>query len=130
MKVGEYIKILAEFVTGDVNASQLRQYIEERLLELRQKPEITEERELLSSVELYLHELAEGYRDLFEVYCHVQSMLDNIMVKPLPSESQTNYIKHTVIKSPYSISNSFDVEPGQPGDNPTITKDFELVSSR
>jgi hypothetical protein len=130
MKAGEYVRILAEFITGDINASQLRQHIEERLFKLRQKPEVTEERELLSSVELYLHEFDEGYRNLFEVYGHVQSILDNIVLEPLPSKRQTNYIKPIVIKSPYFISNAFDVEPRQLGDNPTITKDVELVSSR
>jgi len=130
MKTGEYVRILAEFITGDVNVSQLRQDIEERLFKLRQKPEITVERELLSSVELYLHEFDEGYRSLSEVYGHVQSILDNIVLEPLPSKRETNYIKPTVTKSPYSISNSFDVEPGQPRHNPTITKDVELVPSR
>lgn len=131
MKAREYVRILAEFITGDMNVSQLRQHIEERLFKLRQKPEVTEERELLSSVELYLHEFDEGYRNLFEVYDHVQSILDNIVLEPLPSKRQTNYIKPTVInKSPYFISNSFDVEPRQPSDNPTITKNVELVSSR
>jgi len=130
MKAGEYVRILAEFITGDISVSQLRQHVEERLFKLRQKPEVTEERELLSSVELYLHEFDEEYRNLFEVYGHVQSILDNIMLEPLPSKRQTNYIKPIVIKSPYFISNSFDVEPRQLGDNPTITKDVELVPSR
>jgi len=130
MKNGEYIRILAEFLTGDIGVSQLRQYVDERLLKLRQKPEVTEEREVLSSVELYIHEFGEGYRNLFEVYDHVQSMLDNIMLEPLPSERETNYIKPMVIETPYFLSNFFDVEPRQPGDNPTITKDVELVSSR
>lgn len=131
MEAGEYLRILAEFITGDINVSQLREYIEERLFELRRKPETTEERELLSSVELCLHEFDEGYRDLFEVYSHVQSILDNIALEPSPSKRETNYIKPTVSNAPYSISNSFeDIEPGPPSDNPTITKDLELVPSR
>jgi hypothetical protein len=131
MKAGEYPRILAEFITGNVRVSQLSQHVEERLFELRRKPEITEERELLSSIELCLHEFDEGYRDLFEVYSHVQSIIDNITLEPSPSKRETDYIKPTVSNVPCSISNSFeDMEPGQPSDNPTITRDVELVPSR
>ena len=42
METGQYVRILAEFITGELSLSELRNLIEERLFELRQDPEMTD----------------------------------------------------------------------------------------
>ena len=79
MKAGEYIRTLAEFVSGEIELPEFRQLVEERLFELRQNPEMTNEKRLLSSVELCLHEAGEAQRSASEVYAHVQSLLNTIL---------------------------------------------------
>jgi hypothetical protein len=113
METGQYIKILAEFVTGEINFSEFKQAIEERLFELRQEPEMTNEKKLLSSVELRLHEAEEGLRPEFEVYAHVQSILDNIILHFLTtSEGITQREASVFPKIPYSpLSKTFDIDP-------------------
>ncbi|OGO06159.1 MAG: hypothetical protein A2Y60_06145 [Chloroflexi bacterium RBG_13_54_9] len=76
MKQGEYIRVLANFITGEIGLAEFGQLIEERLIDLRQTPEMTDEKRNLSSIQLYIHEAEEGQRSRFEVYAHVQSILD------------------------------------------------------
>jgi len=130
MEAGQYIKMLAEFVTGDINLTELKGYIEERLVELREKPEMTEEKELLSSVELCLHEVDEGYRTMPEIYGHVQSILDNIILPTLTSKDKTEYVEPIVSKSPYFLSRIFDIELKPSDKKQTITRDFGLITSK
>ncbi len=113
MKMGQYIKTFAEFVTGEINFSEFKQAVEERLWELRQEPEMTEEKKLLSSVELYLHETSEGLRPDFELYAHVQSILDNIILPMLTSEGKNKPVHFplTVPNIPYLLSKTFDIDP-------------------
>ena len=113
METGQYIKILAEFVTGEIDFSEFKQAVEERLFELRQEPEITDEKKLLSSVELYLHEAEEGLRPEFEVYTHVQSILDNIILPRLTSKGKNEpaYFPLVAPNTPYLLSKTFDVDP-------------------
>ena len=96
METGQYIRILAEFVTGEISFSEFKQFIEERIFDLCQKPEMTEEKRALSSIELYLHEAAEGLRDESEVYALVQSILDNIILPRLTSKGKTKPARFTV----------------------------------
>jgi len=79
MRAGEYIRTLAEFVTGGIELPKFRQVVEERLCELRQNPEMTSEKRVLSSVELHLHEAEEGQRSESEVYAHVESLLNAML---------------------------------------------------
>jgi hypothetical protein len=53
---------LKEFLLNRINLSELTNLIEDRLFGLRQTPEITEEKEILSNLELLIHEYNEGLR--------------------------------------------------------------------
>jgi hypothetical protein len=79
MKTGQYVRVLAEFVTGQTTFQEFKQIVDERLVELRAVPQMTEEKKNLSEIELYLHEMEEGERTKFDVYAHVQSLLDRII---------------------------------------------------
>jgi hypothetical protein len=138
MVVGQYIRTLAEFVTGEINLPKLRQFVEERLFELRQNPEMTDEKRILASVELYLHEAAERLRSESDVYAHVQSVLDNIILARPTSDNiilarpasvgEVVYFSPTPPRLPYLISRTFDLYP--PTKQPTITKELSLTASK
>jgi hypothetical protein len=76
-----YVRIVAGFVSGDMSLPEFSRFVEERLFELRQQPEMTDEKMALSSIELYMHEAEEGLRDKAEVYSHVRFILDDILAK-------------------------------------------------
>ena len=105
MEVGEYIRAMAEFITGEIELPSFKQLVEERLFELRQNPEITDEKRFLSSIELYLHEAEEGLREKNEVYAHVQFILDNIILTKLTSKPP--YFSPTPANLPYLLSKTF-----------------------
>src|SRR4030042_6728773 len=128
MEAGLYIRTLAEFVTGEINLPKLRQFVEERLFELRQNPEVTDEKIILASVELYLHEAAERLRDESDVYAHVQSVLDNIILARPTSVAETVYFSPTPPLLPCRISRTFDLDP--PTKQPTIPKELSLTLSQ
>ena len=100
MKTEQYIRMLAKFVTGETDFSEFAQHVEERLFELRQTPEMTEEKKLLSGVELYLHEAEEGQRTRFEVYAYVQSIVDDIIVPSSTSASRASNTRSLSMTSP------------------------------
>ena len=124
MKAGEYVRKLAEFVTGEIELSRFKQLVEERLFELRQNPEMIDEKSFLSSIELLLHEAEEGSRDESEVYAHVQFILDKIILEKLTSEPP--YFSPTP-PVPYLLSKTFDIE--SPDKQDTITKDLSMAAS-
>jgi len=124
MKTGQYIRTLAEFATGEIEMLDFRQLIEERLFELRQSPEMTEEKSLLSSIELYLHEAEEGIRAESEVYAQVQSVLDNTFLTKSLTEGKPKYFSSSPSNLPYLLSKTFDTNPESPK---PITKDLSLV---
>lgn len=105
MEAGEYIKVMAEFITGEIELPRFKQILEERLFELRQNPEVTDEKRFLSGIELYLHEAEEGLRGKNEVYAHVQFILDNIILTKLTSKPP--YFSPTPAKLPYLLSKTF-----------------------
>lgn len=130
MKVGEYIRTLGEFVTGEISMPRFKQLVEERLFELRQDPEMTDEKRLLSSIELHLHEVEEGQRDRSEVYAHVQFILDTILLAKLTSGGETAYLSSTSPKSPCVLSKTFDIDRDSPDKQRTETKELPLVAFR
>lgn len=125
METGQYIRTLAEFVAGDVELSEFERLVEDRLFELRQNPEMTEEKRVLSSIELLLHEVEERLRDESEVYAIVQFTLDNIIRTRLTSEDKTEYFSPTPSKSPYFLSNL-----ASPDKKKTKNEDLSLAISR
>jgi len=112
MESGQYLRVLAEFVIGDMGLPSLKQFVEERLLELRQSPRMTKEKEILSATELYLHEAEEGLRDTSEVYFHIQSILDTVIIQKLTSEDINPSTALTLgpPNMPYFLSRTFDVD--------------------
>lgn len=123
MKTGQYIRTLAEFVTGDIELSEFERLVEERLFELRQNPEMTEEKRVLSSIELLLHEAEERLRDESEVYVHAQFILDNIILERLTST--VGYFSSNPTKLPYFLSNL-----ASPDKKKTKNEDLSLVLFR
>ena len=126
METGQYIRILAEFVTGEINFSKFKQVVEDRLLELRQQPKTTNEQRLLSNIELHLHEAKEGLRSEFELYAHAQSILDNIVSSRSISEEA---VRSSLMlpNVPLLLSKTFDVDPEQPQ---LVSKELTLAESR
>jgi len=122
MKSGQYIRTLAEFITGDIELLNFKQLVEERLCELRQKPEMTDEKRFLSSIELYLHEVREGLRDESEVYAHAQFILDNIILKRMTSNDKTEYFSPNLFNAPCFLSSL-----ASPNKKKTKTEDLSLA---
>ena len=125
MKTGQYIRKLAEFVSGEIELPEFKQFVEDRLFELRQNPEMTDEKRLLSGIELYLHEAEEGLREESEVYANVQFILDNIILEKLTSKPP--YFSPTSPGLPYLLSKTFDIDPESPKPK---TEDLTLAGLR
>ncbi len=131
MEAGQYIRTLAEFVAGEIELPKFKQFVEERLFELRQDSEMTnDEKRFLSSIELYLHEAEERLRDRSEVYAHIQSILDNVILPTLTSKGETKSLPPVVPKTPYLLSKTFDVEPKPSNKEQTETRDLPLVAAK
>jgi hypothetical protein len=138
METGLYIRKLAEFVTGEINLPELKQFVEDRLFELRQFSEMTDEKRILSSVELFLHEVEEKIRGQSDLYAHIQSKLDNIILARPKSDNiilarhanigEAVYFSPNPQKLPYFLSGTFDIDP--PAKQPTITKELSLTASK
>jgi len=76
MATVNYINILALFDSGNMSISELEGAIDARLSELRLSPEMNPEKRILSTIDLYLHEMKEGFRDEAELYAFIQAALD------------------------------------------------------
>ena len=122
MESGQYIRTLAEFVTGEIELPKFRQIVEDRLFGLLKKPEMTDEKRFLSSIELYLHEAEEKLRDESEVYAHVQFILDDIILARLTSIPA--YFSPSSPKLPYLLSKISQNK------QKTIIKDLSLTASK
>lgn len=60
-------ELFQKFLDGTLSFSELKNAVEEYLFILRQNPEITKEQQILSRVELLMHEVNEGFREETEV---------------------------------------------------------------
>lgn len=91
----EVIDALNDFISGSLDIKDLSDLIDEWLFELRREPDLTNDQELLSSLELYLHEAQEGYRSWDEfrdlVFSIIQRNLSDYFVQTitLPSSYST-----------------------------------------
>ena len=128
MKAGQYIEELAKFVTGDIGLSEFKQLVEERLFELRQEPDVTQEKKVLSGIELYLHESEEGQRSISEAYARAQSILDGVILRSSASQGVTARSAPVFPAIPYLVTKSFDIDLIE--ENQTITEDLRLVASK
>jgi hypothetical protein len=79
MKELDITNKLKEFISGNIDIEDLSEVIDERLFKLRQKPELTFEQERLSNLELYIHEVKEGYRNWDELYEYILSEIESKM---------------------------------------------------
>ena len=80
MAAGETVRLLESFTSGRIDIDEFDQQLRDTLFELCQDPALTDEKKLLSRIQLYLHEFDEGNRDVFEVYMATQAALD--LLKP------------------------------------------------
>ena len=99
MVVNSRVKLLEALLSGFIDIHEFSQGLSDELFQLRQDPTPTEEKTLLSRIQLYLHELEEGSRDIHEVYIAAQAALN--LAKP----SRTSIRPKTKIVVP----------PSQPG---------------
>jgi len=78
MKELDIDNILKEFILGDMDIENLSEVIDERLFTLRQQPEMTSEQERLSTLELFIHEIKEGFRSRDELLEYIRSEIERI----------------------------------------------------
>jgi hypothetical protein len=88
METSELIRLLASFTSGELGISKFQEAIDERLFDLRMSPSMSPEKELLSKMQLYLHEIDEGLRDEFEIYTLARSILDECLTLLRKKETQ------------------------------------------
>lgn len=80
MVVDNRVKLLEALLSGRTDIYEFSQGLSDELFQLRQDATPTEEKALLSRIQLYLHELEEGNRDIHEVYIAAQAALN--LAKP------------------------------------------------
>ena len=73
MATENYIRTLALFISGNITVPRLEKMVGSRLSDLRRSPQMTPERSALASIDLYLHEMKEGFRDKSELYLLAQA---------------------------------------------------------
>ena len=69
------IELLKDFLASNIQIDELSETVDDWLFDFRQKPESTPEQELLSNLELYIHEAKEGYRSWDELYEYMLSVI-------------------------------------------------------
>ena len=72
--------LLADLLSNRLDIGKFEQQLGDVLFELRQDYTPNEDKKMLSRIQLYLHELDEGNRDIHEVYIAAQAALD--LLKP------------------------------------------------
>jgi len=76
MQEAEIKEKLVEFLSGNIQLDELNEVIDDWLFELRQKPDLTDEQELLSTLELIIHETQEGFRSSDELYATIMNVIE------------------------------------------------------
>ncbi len=99
----EIVNVLKDFISGNLQIEYLNEVIDDWLYELRRDPDITPDQELLSKLELYLHEAQEGYRAWEELYdlivFVIQRNLGEISVRTVTLPSSTTSSVDTVTRA-------------------------------
>lgn len=89
----EVVNVLKDFISGSIQAEDLNKVIDDWLFELRREPDLTSDQELLSNLELYIHEAQEGYRSWDELHDFtlsvIQRNLSEIYVRTVTLPSST-----------------------------------------
>lgn len=107
----EVVNVLKDFISGSIQAEDLNKVIADWLFELRREPDLTSDQELLSNLELYIHEAQEGYRSWDELHEFILSViprnLSGIYVRTVPLPSSTTSSVDTITQAspvrPYSL---------------------------
>ena len=103
MKKSTIVDKLNDFISGTIDVEALSEVIDERLFKLRQKPDLTPEQELLSTLELYIHEAEEGYRSWEELYEYVFTVIERDMsdrfVKTIPLNTSSTSEFQTITRA-------------------------------
>jgi len=80
MVIDNRVKLLEALLSGCTGIYEFGQGLSDELFQLRQDATPTEEKTVLSRIQLYLHEFDEGNRDIHEVYIAAQAALN--LAKP------------------------------------------------
>jgi hypothetical protein len=76
--VANYLAVIRQFVNGKISLSQLSDYVDERLFDLRRDPDsISKEQEVLSGIELLICEINDGFRDIAELKEYTRSLISS-----------------------------------------------------
>ncbi len=73
----QIIERFKDLIAGIIDVEQLSEMIDDRLFELRQIPEVTDEQEYLSNLELLIHEAKEGFRSWNELYEYISLEIES-----------------------------------------------------
>ena len=76
MQESEIKEKLIDFLSGNIRLDELTEVIDDWLFELRQEPDLTHEQEILSNLELIIHETQEGFRSLGELFTTIMSVIE------------------------------------------------------
>ena len=76
MKEDKIREFLKNFLSGNLELGELSDVIDDRLCDLRQKPDLTPEQEILSNLELVIHETQEGFRSFDELLKTIMSAIE------------------------------------------------------
>lgn len=109
MEISELIELLARLTSGELGISEFQEAIDGQLFNLRLKPSMSPEKELLSKIQLYLHEIDEGLRDEFEIYMLAFSILEEYLTLS-PRKAETKYYSITPPASRTASSDACEQE--------------------
>jgi len=79
MEQNKILELLKNLISGNIQVEELSEIIDEWLFDLRQTPRVIPEQQLLSSLELFIHEAREGYRSWNELYEYVISIIQQFI---------------------------------------------------
>lgn len=91
-----YKQKLRDFLDNLINLEQLKDFIDERLFELRQTPEMSEEQDWLSGLELIIHECAEGLRSDVEIFECIRLIVLPDLVSTIDISPKTSAATQTI----------------------------------
>jgi len=124
MATENYIRTLALFISGNITVPRLEKMVGSRLSDLRRSPQMTPERSALASIDLYLHEMKEGFRDKSELYLLAQAIIDEMMYSKTGSKGVTVHKRCVVNGAKCVISREFTEERNPSANNTTEIKDI------
>ncbi len=100
MVVDRRVELLEALLSGRIYINEFGQGLSDELFQLRQDATPTEDKTLLSRIQLYLHEFEEGNRDIHDVYIAAQAALDLTKPSSISIQPKTKIF----------------VQPSEPGD--------------